>query len=449
MEAMTNPVNPYTESEKQPVVLCVDDEASILTSLKRALRKEPFELLLANSGNEALEIMEQQDVDLVVSDMRMPNMDGAELLARVYAERPETLRILLTGYSDMESTVSAINKGQIFRYISKPWNNDDLISTINAALEHKKLRDEHKALTALTQKQNLELKDLNDNLENKVKARTSEIAKATTLLKSSYLKLQESYTHTISVFSHLIEFREGNASLHGEHVSRLSLSIGKELELSEKQLSDLHNASLLHDVGKLCFNDELSRTPYNALNEDQLNEYRAHSSTGQMALLSVSELAETGVIIRAHHEQYDGKGFPDKLAGDAIPITARILSIASDFDDLQNGIFLGKSLSASDAVVHIKGQAGKRYDPELVKIFERLCKDAPSQVQALKELKISYNDMEPGMVVTKDIIAENGMLLLKKGQQLNESLIGRIQTCLRDTDSDKVIYVSPDSKSVE
>ena len=445
MEPMTTTTDVVANSGKSPVVLCVDDEKSILTSLKRALRKEPFELLLANSGDEALDVMQQHAVDLVVSDMRMPNMDGAELLARVYAERPETLRILLTGYSDMESTVSAINKGQIFRYISKPWNNEDLISTINAALEHKRLRDEHKALTALTQKQNAELKDLNENLETKVKARTAEIAKATALLKSSFTKLKESYGHTISVFSHLIEFREGNASLHGEHVSQLCAKIGKEVDLSEKQLTDLHNASLLHDIGKLCFNDELSKTPYNALNEEQLKTYQSHSSTGQMALLSVAELADTGIIIRAHHEQYDGKGFPDGLAGDDIPITARILAIASDFDDLQNGIFLGKALSASDAVAHIKGQANKRYDPELVKIFERLCKDTPDQVQAQKELKISYNDMEPGMTVTKDIIAENGMLLLKKGQTLNESLIGRIQQCLRDTDSDKVVYVSNDT----
>ena len=440
--------SPVAEIEhREAVVLCVDDEQSILTSLKRAMRKQPIKLLLANSGQEALNLMEEHRVDLVISDMRMPNMDGAELLARIFTRWPDTLRILLTGYSDIESTIAAINKGHIYRYVSKPWNNEDLIATVESALDHKRLRDEHQILTALTEKQNEELKDLNENLEEKVKSRTEEIARATALLKKSYQQLQESYTHTISVFSLLMEFREGNASLHGEHVAQLSADIGREFGLTDKQMTDLHNAALLHDIGKLCFNEELSKTPYNALTDEQRDEYQAHSSMGQMALLSVAELADTGVIIRAHHEQFDGKGFPDRLMGDAIPITARILSVASDFDDLQNGIYLGKSLSTTDAINHIKGQANKRYDPEVVKVFERLCKDAPDQAQAKKELKIGFADMEPGMVVTKDIKADNGMLLLRKGQQLNAGLIERIQMYMKDSENAKVIYVSPGSRS--
>ncbi|MEM7206284.1 MAG: HD domain-containing phosphohydrolase [Pseudomonadota bacterium] len=424
-------------------VLCVDDETSILTSLKRALRKEAFQVLLANSGEEALEILREQPVDLVVSDMRMPNMDGAALLREVLLKWPDTMRILLTGYSDMESTISAINDAEIFRYVSKPWDNNDLIATIRQVLDHKKLRDEHAALTELTEKQNIELQELNQGLEEKVRARTAEIANAAKLLRQSYQQLQESYVHTISVFSHLMEFREGNASLHGEHVAKLSAEIARELALSEKECSDLHNAALLHDIGKLCFNEELTKTPYNAFSDEQRIEYQAHPMMGQMALLSISGLADTGLLIRSHHEHFDGNGFPDGLAGEAIPKGARIISIAADFDDLQNGIFLGKSLNASDAADHIKRQSGKRYDPELVDIFLKLVKKIPEQAQTQKELKISFEDMEPGMVVNKDIKADNGMLLLRKGQQLNEALIDRIHGYMQDSENARVIYIAP------
>ncbi len=436
-----------TGQAPQPVVLCVDDEQSILTSLKRALRKQPYQLLIANSGQEALDIMAGRGIDLIISDMRMPNMDGAELLGNVFNRWPNTLRILLTGYSDMESTVAAINKAQIYRYISKPWNNDELVVTINSALEHKKLRDEHAVLTALTQKQNSELVDLNENLETKVKARTLEIAKATKLLNKSFAQLKESYKHSISVFSQLIELREGRSSLHGQHVATLSEAIGKALNLDDDALSDLANAALLHDIGKLGFSDELSTTPYNRLDKEQQEHYQSHPRIGQAALLSINALDKTGIIIRSHHEYYNGKGFPDGLSGEDIPLGARILAVASDFDDLQNGIFLGDQLSQAEAVAYIKNQVNNRYDPQVVNVFCRVINALSGQTRTLKEMKVNHQDLVPGLVVTRDITADNGMLLLRKGQQLNESLIQRIQLCLEDDSGSRIIYVAGNTQT--
>jgi response regulator RpfG family c-di-GMP phosphodiesterase len=120
-------------------VLCVDDELDIILAMKRLLRKQNYNLLFASSGEKALEIMQQNDVHLIVSDMRMPAMSGAELLEKVATFYPNSYRILLTGYADMESTVSAINKGIILKYIQKPWDNDELISLIEEGLEKVKL----------------------------------------------------------------------------------------------------------------------------------------------------------------------------------------------------------------------------------------------------------------------------------------------------------------------
>ena len=437
----------WSKLNVQPVVLCVDDEKSILSSLQRVLRKLPITLLVTDSGKKAIDIMKDTQVDLIISDMRMPHMSGAELLTNVYNAHPDTIRVLLTGYSDMDSTIAAINEGKIYRYITKPWSNDDIVRTVSSALEYKHLRDEHASLIELTERQNNELKQLNNSLESKVKSRTAEIANAAKLLKSSYHQLQESYSQTIVLLSHLIEFRKDSIGQHSKFVSQICEKIGRKLEFSDKQMSDLYNAALLHDIGKLCFTEELAMTPYSALSGEQFEQYKAHVENGQMALLSVPALKNTGLIIRAHHEKYDGKGFPDQLSGEQIPIEARVLTIASDFDDLQSGLFLGKAIPSDEAMSYIKEQSGKRYDPKLVEVFESLYEDILYQTHSTTTIKISYADMEPGMTVAKDIISDNGMLLLRSGQTLSEDIIERVASYLQDSNTNKVIHVVPNQQN--
>jgi len=139
MEIAQTPVLPDQDNDIYAsfTVLCVDDEPNILASLQLALRKEPYQLLTATSGADALQLMQETPVDLVISDMRMPEMSGAELLTQVFETSPDTMRILLTGYADMESTVAAINDGQIHQYLSKPWNKEELQTAIRNVLDVK------------------------------------------------------------------------------------------------------------------------------------------------------------------------------------------------------------------------------------------------------------------------------------------------------------------------
>ena len=154
---------------KPPCLLLVDDEANILSALKRLLRPQGYQVLTAEGGDSALAILAQESVDLIISDMRMPIMDGAALLAQVRERWPATMRVLLTGYADISSTISAINKGGIFRYIAKPWNDEEIISVIGQALEIRGLGLERQRLQTLTEQQNAELNALNLGLEKKVK----------------------------------------------------------------------------------------------------------------------------------------------------------------------------------------------------------------------------------------------------------------------------------------
>ncbi len=161
--------------EKRYRILAVDDEVNILHSLRRLLRKENYELLLANSAEEGLNILEKGEVNLIISDQRMPGMKGVEFLKRVMELYPDTIRIILSGYTDVNAITAAINEGHIYQFILKPWNDEELKSIIRRALEQWELQMENKRLVEKIKRQNEELKMLNEDLEKKVEERTREL----------------------------------------------------------------------------------------------------------------------------------------------------------------------------------------------------------------------------------------------------------------------------------
>ena len=141
-------------------VLIVDDEPNVVKALKRALRREPYEILSANSGHEALDVLGRESVDVVISDENMPGMTGSELLAVVYEKYPDTIRIILTGYASLELAMRAINEGQIYRFFTKPWNDADLAVTIRQALQQKDLIVESGRLLKAARRQSAILQEL-------------------------------------------------------------------------------------------------------------------------------------------------------------------------------------------------------------------------------------------------------------------------------------------------
>ena len=161
MQTMTPDTEHAAVVQEQPTLLLVDDEPSILSALKQLFRVPGYRVLTAGGGQEGLDTLARERVDLVISDMRMPIMDGAAFLAKVRAGWPEVVRVVLTGYADVASTIAAINHGEIYRYISKPWEDNDVLLLVRDALERKQLGEEKQRLEDLTAKQNEQLRDLN------------------------------------------------------------------------------------------------------------------------------------------------------------------------------------------------------------------------------------------------------------------------------------------------
>ena len=163
------------DSTPKHTILCVDDERQILSALKRLLRKENFDLLTATSGEEGLNIMASRDVHLVISDHRMPQMSGISFLAKVRETHPDTIRILLTGYTEVDSIKASINEGHVYKFLLKPWNDDDLKQEIKKALERYDLLESNHALHLMVAEKNKELEQINKDLETIIKQRTREL----------------------------------------------------------------------------------------------------------------------------------------------------------------------------------------------------------------------------------------------------------------------------------
>ena len=401
-------------------ILCVDDEPNILSALRRLLRPKGYKILVADSGKAGLEILQTEHVDLIISDMRMPEMDGAQFLEHVRAQWPETVRLLLTGYADVSSIIEAINRGEIYRYITKPWDDNDIVLVVRHALERRLLEQEKKRLERLTQQQNDELKALNASLEAKVEERTLALKAANEQLKGSFIT-------SIKVFSNLIEMRGGNLAGHSRRVADLARKIALKLGLESKLVQDAFVSGLLCEIGKVGFADDLLAMPISVMTPVQLDEFRKHVVRAEQLLMPLQDLRGAAANVGGQLERFDGGGFPARLSKDDIPIGAQILAVAADYDNLQIGTMAQRQVTAQDAKILIMQSSGKRYSPRVVEAFAQVMRDAegPKDVK-VGVLECGSHELEVGMVLARDLITPSGLLMLSVNHVLDERLIQKI-----------------------
>mgnify|MGYP001544513525 CR=1 FL=1 len=423
MDEQSAPISPY-----RPKVLLVDDEESILNSLRRLLRSQPYDVLLATSGAQALEILTQQPVDLVMSDARMPNMDGATLLAHVHELYPATTRIMLTGYADPAAIIKAINEGRINRYISKPWNDDEMLVTLRQALEHQHSERERQRLERLAQVQNDQLKLLNSTLEKHVAARTAELQQTADMLDLAYEELKHSYVTGTEVFSLLANLRLPPAKQTNRQIIELVRAYCKMHGIDEASSRDLTMAAALYNIGKLSWTDNMMVTPADLLRHTERDRYRGYPKQSESLLMTLDPMKDAARLILHHQERWDGSGFPDRLKGEAIPLGSRLLKLAVDFVELQRGLILERQMNSDEALLYLRQYAGKLYDPELVEDFIQVCAAFLSDVVlADPDVKVlGTRELAAGMILARNLNADNGMLLLNAGKVLSDLLVDKL-----------------------
>jgi len=432
--------------QNKHTILFVDDEPSIIKSLQRLFRTEGYEILTALNGEEGLALLQkaEKEISLIISDQRMPGMNGAEFLEKAKTIFPNAVRMLLTGYSDMTAIVDAVNKGEFHRYFTKPWDDQALLIQVRQALEHYELVAENKRLLALTQSQNKELSELNQSLEKKVQERNRELIDKNMALSYLNKELQSSMFNTVRAFSSLGEMYAPAVSRHGRRVARLSQKIAKALAVPEEKIISIEIAALLHDMGKLGLppklldQEEGKRTP-----EEEIL-YRKHPEEGQKVVQFVGPLDEVGLMIRHHHECFDGHGFPDRISEEKIPLGARIIAVADIYDRIINLKTHLKShiadylkernltpdhlseeeLNFAAAVNHIKKGAFSLFDPDVVKVLLSLVKQ--SGIQLVRERELFLKDLKEGMILAASLYSSRGRFLLPYKTVLKSDLIVKL-----------------------
>jgi response regulator RpfG family c-di-GMP phosphodiesterase len=440
------------ENKYPHTVMLVDDEASILKALKRLFRREGATILTADSGADALEMLKAQTspVSLIISDQRMPGMNGATFLERSIALCPDAIRFLLTGYSDMDAVVDAVNKGKIHRYLSKPWDDQGLLALARDALSQVELRRENIRLTELTQRQNAELAELNKTLEAKVNERTWALKYQNKMLQSMNQGLEKSIMDTIRLLISLVESSNARLGHYMRETSQLARKMAAAAGLDETEQNRVEMAGLVHDIGLLGMPEHLLQKGERSMHADEFEAYSQHPEIGALTLSSVEGLSDIGEIVRTHHENVDGTGFPDRLTGEQIPIGGRILAVAADYctilhlwpsaikvvllaarrylaQDMLDAVEIGEDEAMKRDIAEkiILEGADLRYDPAMVKQFTT-CIGSQFATSVVKHL--DYTRLKEGMSLVDDLRLSDGRLLLTRGTPLNANSLASIAT---------------------
>ena len=319
---------------KKYSILVVDDEPDNLLLLERVLRRE-YNVFPANSGAEALEFLEGMDVDMIISDQRMPNMTGAELLGTAYLRNPDQVRILLTAYSDVKDIISAINAGHIYQYLGKPWDPDELKLVVRRSLESYQLTLDNRRLLADYR---------NDEA----------------MLLSSYMNL-------------VAKLEERAPHLRGSsvRVKEYASLIAREMRLFGEEMTQLEAAAYLYQLGYLALPDRLLTTPAAELDAEGQRKVAEAGFGTEEILMPLPFFVKATPLIGLLDEKFDGTG-PRTLAGVDIPLLARILQVAIAFEQAVQGAPGRPPLGVTDALAQLGERKGTRLDPDVVDRFTKL-----------------------------------------------------------------------------
>jgi response regulator RpfG family c-di-GMP phosphodiesterase len=399
---------------KFPPLLIVDDEEIILTALQETLRRANYDAVTFSDPRAALEELKKREFSVIITDQTMPGLLGLELLAEARKIQPYATRILITAVLSLDTIIEAINKGEIYRFIIKPWLREEFLAMVQNAVQRYELICQNGRLQESTQAMNEQLVELNRSLEQQVKLvaqQNMKLGEMNAALEQNLVRSMELCVHTMQTFYPSL----GNQA---RRVSEICKSIAKILQLPPEGRRVLESAALLHDIGLVGVPRHIIRkwqadTEPLAAPEKALIEQ--HPILGQELATFSSGLDKVGEVIRAHHECYDGSGYPDQLVGENIPWLSRLLAVAV--------AYASSPLTNSDASEKIKLDAGTKFDPEAVRVFLRALSVT---TVPRREREIMLADLRPGMVLARGIHGANGILLAPEGQQLNATYIEKI-----------------------
>lgn len=413
-----------------PSVLLVDDEPEILKALQRVLRKH-FQVFPFSDPQLAIDYFKENPCQIVISDMKMPSMDGALFLQEITQINPRCKRVALTGYADADLAQRAINEGKVSIYLNKPWDNKDLLDNLFKLIEE--LKVENRKLTNL-KRLKVDHQKLTYHKESlSVTANFMEDEHRNVLKQRDYYK--SSHNELLHLSATLISMQTHDNNGHAFRIAKQAKLLALKCSLSKKESINVYLAALYHRVGITTLSQKLIETPWYKLSQQEKYSWSKYPQASAEILLSTTFLSPCAEIVKHLNECIDGSGLPDKLIRNEIPLGSKILAIVIYFDLLISGEITGKTLSPPQAKVIISGLTASMFDITVLNtFFEMLALDNI-------ERGLAVNEVKEGMTLSHDIIDNQGNKLLLEGVELSHNQIERLQDYQSRVESTLIIYV--------
>ncbi len=395
-------------------VLIVDDEEIVLIALRETMLRAGYHVSTAGDPLLALEMMQTQNFAVIISDQQMPSMLGLDFLSKAKQMQPMASRMLITAVLSLDTVIEAINRGEIYRFIIKPWLREELLVTVQNAVQRYELLCKNNVLQNNTLALNEKLTHLNTELE----ARLAREAEQNEQLNRLNDALAKNLARSIELSVQTMQTFYPTLGNQARRAYEVCFSMGEVLNLPSDQRQQLQIAAWLHDIGLIGVPRHLIRKwqmEPTELDDAERALIEHHPLLGQELAGFVHHLQGVRELIRSHHERFDGLGYPDRLAREQIPWLARLLAVAVAFAE--------SNFEQEDAIQSIRLDSGTAFDPEAVRVFVRAI---PKAAVPRKEKEVLLSELIPGMVIAKGIYTVHGLLLISEGQQLNATYIDKL-----------------------
>ncbi len=407
-----------------PAVLVVDDEPQILKALSRLLAGVDCEVHTASNGADAIDVLEERAIAVMISDQRMPGLSGVALLNYAMKNHPDTVRIMLTGNGDWETAMEAINLGQVFRFVAKPWDHDQFVRVIEDAIGQHALLRSKKRYEKYIRQQNERLRQLNDELESRVAERTHEVTQLNA-------ELETSFNSTIKALLSIMEIGDIRIVGHCRNTAERVRRFGNHLGLGEERMRHLERAALLHWVGLISAPAAMFRKPVASYDAEELATWEFHPTLGQQAVAQVSTLDDAADLIVNYLRRYDDPSFrPDSELGYSAEMieSCAILNICSTFERTrrieEQVEGLERAAAMECGLARLQSGRGTEFDPDLVDAFCAMV----AQETGSREIdrRVSLDQLEEGMVLSRPIETGQGVPVAPRDVVVTAELIARL-----------------------
>ncbi|MBJ6763992.1 HD domain-containing protein [Myxococcaceae bacterium JPH2] len=328
-------------------ILVVDDDVLILAALSRILQTEGYDVV---THSDPVLAAREVGFHVVLTDFMMPYLNGIELLSALREKNPRAVRLMLTAAADFRTASEAVNRGEVFRLLGKPWALSELTSSVRQAVEHYRLVEANERLTREVAEKNAELLAINRELEHRVVERT---------------------TGLLDGLISALDYRDTETQWHSRRVSLYARRVAEEIGLAGYALDVVEQGALLHDIGKIGVRDSILLKP-GPLTPEEWVEMRKHPEFGYRMLAKMPYLHDAALIVMQHQERWDGKGYPQNLAGEEIVIGARIFCLVDTLDAITSDRPYRKGRPLAVAKDEIRRCAGTQFDPALAEAFLRI-----------------------------------------------------------------------------